>query len=93
MISNRLDQRDLQRLADILAQPDPPELPGRGARRTHAGDPTRRQSVLLPLLIRWAQHRCLCLDPEPAIAPHRDHSARTSTLARTVTADTAMRTA
>jgi hypothetical protein len=82
VISHRLDQGDLLRLADVLAQPDPPELPRRGARPTHAGEPTRRQTVLLPLLIRWAQHRCL--SPEPELAVPRQ---------QTVTADSITRTA
>jgi hypothetical protein len=62
VIVSRLDNRDLQRLSDVLAQPDPPELPRRGVRWTHAGDPTRQHTVLLPLLVRWAQHRLVDAD-------------------------------
>ncbi len=56
-------------LASLLAMPDPPDLRGRGYRVTQAGDPRRRQTVLLPLLVRWAQGRCLSVDPEPQLAP------------------------
>ena len=66
-----MNRLDLQRLTEVLAQPDPPDLRGRGVRWTHPGDPQRRQTVQLPLLIRWAQHRCLQVDPEPAPAPAR----------------------
>ena len=78
MIANRMNRLDLQRLTEVLAQPDPPDLRGRGVRWTHAGDPQRRQTVLLPLLIRWAQHRCLHVDPEPATAPARPGCARST---------------
>jgi len=90
VIVSRLDRADLQRLADVLAHPDPPELRRRGMRWTQAGDPIRRQTVLLPLLIRWAGHRCRLADPPPMIAPV---GARTSTQLRLVTADTPRRTA
>ncbi len=64
-------KRDLDDLARLLAEPDPPELARRGHHVTIAGDPRRRQTVLLPLLVRWAQRRCLAVDPEPYIAPAR----------------------
>ena len=58
-------------LARLLSAPDPPELPRRRARLTQAGDPRRRETVLLPLLVRWAQWRCLAADPEPVVPPHQ----------------------
>ena len=57
----------LIQLARLLATADPPDLVGRGAHVTYAGDPKRRQTVLLPLLIRWVQWRCLAVDPEPFV--------------------------
>lgn len=66
----------LMRLHALLAQPDPPDLRGRGSRVTCPGDPKRRQSVFLPLLVRWTQHRCLAVDPDPYIAPARPMSAQ-----------------
>lgn len=50
----------------ILATPDPPKLPHRGHRLTHEGDPTRRQTVLMPLLTAWLQYRHLSVDPAEA---------------------------
>jgi hypothetical protein len=76
VIVNRLDGRDLQRLADVLALPDPPELPGRGVHWTQAGDPSRRRTVLLPLLMRWAGHRCQLADATPMTAPRACTSAK-----------------
>ena len=64
-------------LATLLAKPDPPDLRGRGFRVTQEGDPKRRQTVLLPLLVRWAQGRCLAVDPEPQLAravPLKDYA-------------------
>lgn len=54
-------------LEQLLALPDPHDLIGRGHRVTHHGEPLRRQTRLLPLLVRWAQWRCLMVDPEPAL--------------------------
>jgi hypothetical protein len=59
----------LTELDALLHAPDPPDLPTRGFRLTQPGDPGRRQTVLLPLLVRWAQIRCLDVDPEPEIGP------------------------
>ena len=36
-------------------------------RVTQPGDPDRRRTVLLPLLTRWAQQRCLAVDPVPDV--------------------------
>ena len=58
-------------LARLLSAPDPPDLPRRRARLTQAGDPRRRETVLLPLLVRWAQWRCLAADPDPVLPAHR----------------------
>ena len=50
----------------ILAIPDEPQMV-RGHRLTRLGDPQRRRTVFLPLLVRWAQRRYLAGDPEPVL--------------------------
>lgn len=84
------ERNDIQRLAECLAKPDPPDLRGRGMRITQPGDSTRRQTVLLPLLVRWAQYRCLAVDPVPFIASARRAQPRAArTLAFRSSADSA----
>ena len=62
-------QSHYEQLSKILSMPDPPELEGRrGHRLTQAGDPRRREKILLPLLVRWAQWRCLDADPTASSA-------------------------
>lgn len=58
-------------LVALLAQPDEPGLARRGHRIGPKcdGAEDRRKTVLLPLLIRWAQRRCLSVDPEPVLNP------------------------
>lgn len=58
-----------EQLSNLLSMPDPPELEGRrGYRVTQPGDPRRREKILLPLLVRWAQWRCLDVDPSASSA-------------------------
>ena len=62
-------QSHFDELSSLLRMPDPPELRGRrGHRLTQAGDPRRREKILLPLLVRWAQWRCLDADPSASSA-------------------------
>jgi hypothetical protein len=46
----------------LLATPDPPEMPRRAHLRAYGGDPERRVTRLLPLLMSWLQRRHLELD-------------------------------
>ena len=65
-------RRDLiLRLAALLAEPDPPDLIGRGAHVTCPGEPDRRRGRYLPLVQCWAQYRCLAVDGEPLPRPAR----------------------
>lgn len=82
----RFDQGTFAQFEQMLLSPDSPDLlgvyrmgkkgdcvvrVGRGSVITYPGDPKRRKSILLPLLTRWAQHRCLSVDPDPYIGPAR----------------------
>lgn len=60
-----------QRLEALLGSPDPPDLAHRGHVITQPGDPKRRQTVLLPLLTRWAQVRYVGKDPDPYLGKAR----------------------
>lgn len=56
----------LSQLHDLLGQPDEPTM-RRGNRITEPGDPLRRSTVLLPLLVRWCVTRQVLNDPPPYI--------------------------
>lgn len=59
-------------LERLLQQPDPPtQRQVRGHHVTYAGDPARYQTVLLPLLVRWAQRRAVAIDYDLK-EPHAD---------------------
>lgn len=53
---------ELVRLHALLHAPDPPDLPRRAHTVTQCGDPSRRQSVMLPLLVRWLQMRYVMVE-------------------------------
>lgn len=53
---------DLARLDALLHAPDPPDLPPRAHAITCPGDIERRQSVMLPLLVRWLQTRYVMVE-------------------------------
>ena len=62
---------DLVQLHDFLATADPAELIGRGHHVTQAGAANRRSTVLLPLLVRWAQVRFVERDAPPHLGKAR----------------------
>ncbi len=53
---------DLARLDALLHAPDPPDLPPRRRLLTCLGDPSRRSTVMLPLLTRWLQGRYVMVE-------------------------------
>lgn len=55
-------EAELARLDALLHAPDPPDLPRRAHAVTQCGDPTRRHSVMLPLLVRWLQTRYVMVE-------------------------------
>lgn len=61
----------LTELHVLLNLADPPDLEGRGHHQTVAGDPSRRATVLLPLLTRWAVTRQIQNDPPMHIGKAR----------------------
>jgi hypothetical protein len=71
-------QSHYEELSSLLSMPDPPELEGRrGHRLTQPGDPRRREKILLPLLVRWAQWRCLDVDPSASSASEASTHVKT----------------
>lgn len=64
----KLDVSTFQRLEALLAQPSPATL-RYGHKVTQPGEANRRKTRLLPLLVAWAQWRCLERDPHPYLAP------------------------
>lgn len=58
------DPVSLDAYEQLLAQPDPPEMPHRGHVRLCDGDPDRRARVLPGLVTRWLQRRHLTVDEQ-----------------------------
>lgn len=61
----------LPELHALLTRIDPTDLKGRGHYQTVPGDPSRRSTVLLPLLTRWAVTRQIQNDPPMHIGKAR----------------------
>ena len=58
--------------AQLLAQPDPADLPRRAHVYRCAGDPERRTTRLPGILMAWLQRRHLATDiEEPLVSPAR----------------------
>src|SRR4030095_3786939 len=57
--------------AQLLARPDPPDLPRRAHALRCAGDPNRRTTRLPTILMGWLQRRHLAVDAEEPLMPAR----------------------
>ncbi len=55
--------------AQLLAQPDPRDLPRRAHVYKCEGDPDRRATRLPEILMGWLQRRHLAIDVEESLAP------------------------
>ena len=67
----RFDPACYDAFAQLLARPDPPDLPRRAHVLRCAGDPTRRATRLPTILMGWLQRRHLDVDAEEPLMPAR----------------------
>jgi hypothetical protein len=59
----------LEAFEQLLAQPDPRDLPRRAHVLRWEGEPNRRSTRLLPIVMGWLQQRFLEIDVEEPLAP------------------------
>ncbi|MSO48433.1 MAG: hypothetical protein EXQ49_00795 [Acidobacteria bacterium] len=59
-----IDPTRFNAFVQLLAQPDPADLPRRGRVMRCEGDPNRRTTRLPAILMGWLQRRYLEVDPE-----------------------------
>jgi hypothetical protein len=59
----------LDAFAQLLALPDPADLPRRAHVTCYEGDPNRRSTRLPAILMTWLQRRHLDVDTEEPLAP------------------------
>ena len=64
-----IDPVYLEAFAQLLARPDPRDLPRRAHVRRFEGDPNRRATRLPGILMAWLQRRHLAIDNEEPLAP------------------------
>jgi hypothetical protein len=67
----RFDPACYDAFAQLLARPDPPDLPRRAHVFRCAGDPNRRATRLPTILMGWLQRRHLAVDAEEPLMPAR----------------------
>ena len=63
------DAASLDAFAQLLARPDPGDLPRRGHVPLYEGDPNRRATRFPAILMGWLQRRYLEVDVEEPLAP------------------------
>ncbi len=74
-----IDAKRFDAFVQLLAQPDPVDLPRRGHILRCEGDPDRRSTRLPGILMGWLQQRHLTVDvdePLPAAVPRVPQSSR-----------------
>ena len=64
-----IDPVRLEAFVQLLAEPDPADLPRRGHIWRCAGDPNRRTTRLPGILSGWLQRRHLLVDVEEPLVP------------------------
>lgn len=63
-----VDTQRLEAFEELLARPDPKDLPRRAHVLRCSGDPARQGTRLPPILMAWLQRRCLDIDGEDPLA-------------------------
>ncbi len=63
-----LNVESFEAFEQLLAQPDPQDLPRRGHALRWEGEPNRRVTRLLPIVMCWLQHHLLETDTEEPLA-------------------------
>ncbi|HEY6211825.1 MAG TPA: hypothetical protein VIW45_06040 [Vicinamibacterales bacterium] len=66
----------LDAFTELMARPDPADLPRRAHVRHYDGDPNRRLTRLPAIMMAWTQYRHLETDVEEPLAPTRTWSGQ-----------------